>query len=171
ENRMVIRLSDSPTLDRLDQRITRWMADHGLTMLRLALGVIFLWFGALKLIPGLSPAETLAGQTIEVLTFGLVPASVAVPFLGLWECVIGIGLLTGMWMRATLALLFVQMLGTITPLFLFPDQTWDVFPIAPTLEGQYIIKNAVLVAGAVVLGATVRGGGLSPEPGEPPKPS
>jgi uncharacterized membrane protein YphA (DoxX/SURF4 family) len=143
------------------------MAAHGLTLLRISLGVIFLWFGALKLIPGLSPAETLAGQTIEVLTFGLVPAAVAVPFLGLWECAIGLGLLTGMWMRATLALLFVQMLGTITPLFLFPSETWDVFPIAPTLEGQYIIKNAVLVAGAVVLGATVRGGGLSPEPGMP----
>ncbi len=166
----MIRLSDSPSLDRLDRRITRWMADHGLTLLRLALGVVFLWFGALKLIPGLSPAETLAGQTIEVLTFGLVPASVAVPFLGVWECLIGIGLLTGMWMRATLALLFVQMLGTVTPLFLFPAETWDVFPIAPTLEGQYIIKNVVLVAGAVVLGATVRGGGLSAEPGMPPEP-
>jgi len=165
----VIRLSDKPALDRLDRRITHWMADNGLTLLRVALGVIFLWFGALKLIPGFSPAESLAGQTIEVLTFGLVPAAVAVPFLGLWECVIGIGLLTGMWMRATLALLFLQMLGTVTPLFLFPAETWEVFPIAPTLEGQYIIKNAVLVAGAVVLGATVRGGGLSPEPGEPPR--
>jgi uncharacterized membrane protein YkgB len=144
------------------------MADHGLTLLRMALGIVFLWFGALKLVPGLSPAETLAGQTIEVLTFGLVPATVAVPFLGVWECAIGIGLLTGWWMRATLALLFLQMLGTVTPLFLFPAATWDVFPIAPTLEGQYIIKNAVLVAGAVVLGATVRGGGLSPAPGQPP---
>ena len=67
-------------------------------------------------------------------------------------------------MRLTLALLFLQMLGTITPLFIFPEQTWLVFPIAPTLEGQYIIKNAVLVAGAVVLGATVRGGKLVSEP-------
>ena len=64
----------------------------------------------------------------------------------------------------------VQMLGTVTPLFLFPAQTWEVFPIAPTLEGQYIIKNVVLVAGAVVLGATVRGGGLSAEPGMPSEP-
>jgi uncharacterized membrane protein YphA (DoxX/SURF4 family) len=164
----VIRLSDSPALDKLDQRITNWMAEHGLTMLRLALGVVFLWFGALKFFPGLSPAETLAGQTIEALSLGIIPTSAAVFILAIWECAIGVGLLTGLWMRATLALLFVQMLGTITPLFLFPDQTWVVFPIAPTLEGQYIIKNAVLVAGAVVLGATVRGGGLSPEPGSPP---
>ena len=140
------------------------MADHGLTMLRLALGIVFLWFGALKFFPGFSPAETLAGQTIEVLTLGFVPAATAVLILAVWECAIGIGLLTGLWMRATLALLFLQMLGTITPLLIFPEQTWVVFPIAPTLEGQYIIKNAVLVAGAVVLGATVRGGKLVSDP-------
>jgi uncharacterized membrane protein YkgB len=146
--------------DRIDQRITRWMAAHGLTLLRVALAIVFLWFGALKLVPGLSPAETLAGRTIETLTFGAVPASVAVPFLALWEVAIGIGLLIGRAMRVTLLLLFVQMLGTITPLFLFPAETWTQFPIAPTLEGQYIIKNIVLVAAAIVLGATVRGGRL-----------
>jgi uncharacterized membrane protein YphA (DoxX/SURF4 family) len=158
------RIADSPTLDRIDRRITAWMADNGLMLMRLALGVVFLWFGLLKLIPGLSPAESLAGSTIEVLSFGLIPAAVAVPILGIWEAVIGIGLLSGRFMRATLALLFMQMLGTITPLVLFPAETWYVFPIAPTLEGQYIIKNAVLVAGAVILGATVRGGGLVSEP-------
>jgi uncharacterized membrane protein YphA (DoxX/SURF4 family) len=157
--------TDSPVLDRVDQRITRTMADHGLLLLRIALGVVFLWFGALKLIPGLSPAESLAGRTVEVLSFGVVPATTAVPILGVWESLIGLGLLTGIWMRATLLLLFVQMLGTLTPLVLFPAETFDRFPIAPTLEGQYIIKNAVLIAGAVVLGATVRGGRLTAEPG------
>ena len=150
--------------DRMDRRITEWMAAHGVTLLRIALGVVFLWFGALKLVPGLSPAETLAGRTIETLTLGVVPASVAVPILALWEVAIGVGLLVGRWMRVTLALLFVQMLGTITPLFLFPAETWVIFPIAPTLEGQYIIKNIVLVSAAIVLGATVRGGELTPEP-------
>ena len=67
-------------------------------------------------------------------------------------------------MRATLLLLFVQMLGTLTPLVLFPAQTGRYSRSRPTLEGQYIIKNAVLVAGAVVLGATVRGGRLTSEP-------
>lgn len=141
------------------------MADNGLTLLRLAMGAVFLWFGALKLFPGLSPAEALAGQTVEVLSFGLIPASVATLLIAVWECLIGIGLLTGLFMRATLGLLFVQMIGTLTPLVLFPAQTWTVFPIAPTLEGQYIIKNAVLIAGGIVLGATVRGGGLVNEPG------
>ena len=140
------------------------MADRGLTFLRIALAVIFLWFGALKLVPGLSPAEDLAGRTIEALTFGSVPAAIALPVLALWEVAIGVGLLLDRWMRVTLLLLFVQMLGTVTPLFLFPDETWVRFPLVPTLEGQYIIKNVVLAAAAIVLGATVRGGRLTPEP-------
>ena len=150
--------------DRTDRRITGWMADHGLLLLRLALGLVFLWFGALKLIPGASPAEALAGETIERLTFGAVPAAQALPILAVWEVAIGIGLFIGRGMRITLLLLFVQMLGTITPLFLFPDQTFAQFPWAPTLEGQYIIKNVVIVAAAIVLGATVRGGELTAEP-------
>ena len=140
------------------------MADHGLTLLRLALGVVFFWFGVLKFFPGASPAEALAGRTIEVLTFGAIPQDVALRILAVWEVAIGIGLFIGRWMRAVLLLLFVQMLGTITPLFLFPAETFTVWPIAPTLEGQYIIKNVVIVSAAIVLGATVRGGELSPEP-------
>jgi uncharacterized membrane protein YkgB len=152
--------------DRVDRRITEWMADHGLTLLRFALGIVFFWFGALKLFPGLSPAENLAGRTIEALTLGVVPTGVALPVLAVWEMAIGVGLFLGRWMRVTLLLLFVQMLGTITPLFLFPAETWVIFPFVPTLEGQYIIKNVVLVSAAIVLGATVRGGELVPEPVE-----
>jgi uncharacterized membrane protein YphA (DoxX/SURF4 family) len=150
--------------DRVDRRITHWMADHGLTLLRLAIGVVFFWFGILKFFPGASPAEELAGRTIQTLTFGLISEQVALTILAVWEVAIGIGLLAGRWMRAVLLLLLVQMLGTITPLFLFPSETFTVFPFAPTLEGQYIIKNVVIVAAALVLGATVRGGELSPEP-------
>lgn len=150
--------------DRLDRRITETMAEHGLTVLRFAVGIVFLWFGALKLFPDASPAEDLAGRTIETLTLGLVPKSIALPILAIWEVAIGIGLIVGRWMRAVLLLLFVQMLGTVTPLFLFPAETFSVFPIKPTLEGQYIIKNIVIVSAGFVLGATVRGGQLTPEP-------
>src|SRR6187200_1464075 len=118
--------------DRIDRRITGWMAAHGVFALRMALGIVFFWFGALKLIPGLSPAEDLAGKTIEQLTFGAIPASVALPVLALWEVAIGLGLLLGRWMRVTLLLLFVQMAGTITPLFLFPEETFVSFPFVPT---------------------------------------
>ena len=145
------------------------MADYGLVLMRVSLGIVFLWFGALKLVPGLSPAENLAGRTVEVLSLHTIPAATAVPILGVWESLIGLGLLTGLFMRATLLLLFVQMLGTLTPLVIFPDETFDRFPYAPTLEGQYIIKNAVLIAGAVILGATVRGGRITPEPTADPE--
>jgi uncharacterized membrane protein YphA (DoxX/SURF4 family) len=151
--------------DLIDTRITRWMARHSLRLLRISLGVVFLWFGALKFFPGLSPASDLAAHTIDVLSFGTMPASVSVPLLAGWECLIGVGLLFGIFMRATLLLLAVQMAGTLTPLLLFPSEVFTRIPYAPTLEGQYIIKNAVLISAAIVLGATVRGGGLVAEQG------
>lgn len=150
--------------ERIDHRITNWMAKNGVTLLRLSVGIVFLWFGVLKFIPGLSPADELATRTISVLTFGIVPPDISRPVLALWEGLIGLGLLSGKFMRVTLLLLFVQMLGTVTPLVLFPAETWKVFPIVPTLEGQYILKNMVLVTAGIVIGATVRGGGLIADP-------
>lgn len=150
--------------NKLDQQVTRWMARYGVTLLRVSVGIVFFWFGVLKFFPALSPAEDLATRTISVLTFNIVPPSVSLPVLAAWECLIGLGLITGRFMRATILLLFLQMLGTITPLFLFPNETWTAFPYAPTLEGQYIIKNIVLVSAALVIGATVRGGDVVADP-------
>ena len=140
------------------------MARHGITLLRVSLGLVFLWFGLLKFIPGGSPAEGLSAATVWRLTGGAVPPAASLPLLATWESAIGIGLLTGRMLRFTLLLLVIQMLGTLTPLFLFPRETFAQVPFAPTLEGQYIIKNLVLVAGAIVVGSTVRGGRIEPEP-------
>jgi uncharacterized membrane protein YphA (DoxX/SURF4 family) len=156
--------------DDVDARITGWMARFGVPLLRISLGVVFFWFGVLKFFPGLSPASDLAARTIQALTFGLVQPAVSVPLLAGWECLIGLGLLFGIFMRATLLLLAVQMAGTLTPLLLFPGEVFTRVPYSPTLEGQYIIKNAVLISAAIVIGATVRGGGLVPERGAPPAP-
>jgi uncharacterized membrane protein YphA (DoxX/SURF4 family) len=147
-----------------DVRITRLMARYGLPLLRLSVGIVFLWFGFLKFFPNLSPAEDLAARTIETLTFGIVQPELSLPVLAVWEVLIGAGLVTGRFMRITLLLLLLQMLGTITPLFLFPAETFTQFPYAPTLEGQYIIKNIVLVSAAIVIGATVRGGAVIADP-------
>jgi uncharacterized membrane protein YphA (DoxX/SURF4 family) len=149
--------------DELDRKITQWMAQHGLFLLRVSLGIVFFWFGILKFFPGMSPASNLAARTIEVLSVGHIQANVSVPLLATWECLIGLGLILGVFMRATLFLLAVQMAGTLTPLFLFPSETFTHFPYAPTMEGQYILKNVVLISAAIVLGATVRGGRLVPE--------
>jgi uncharacterized membrane protein YphA (DoxX/SURF4 family) len=150
--------------DRVDLRITHWMARHGVRLLRISLGIVFFWFGVLKFFPGLSPAQTLATRTISVLTFGLIPPDVSIWILATWECVIGLGLVLGVFQRAILLLLFVQMLGTITPIVLFPHEVFTRIPYAPTLEGQYIIKNLVLISAGLVIGATVRGGALVADP-------
>lgn len=155
-------------IERLDVRITATLARVAVPTLRIALGVVFLWFGVLKFFPDLSPAETLVGRTIEQLTFGIVRPDVSLPALAAWESIIGIGLIVGRGLRGILLLLALQMAGTFTPLLLFPNETFQVFPFAPTLEGQYIIKNIVLIGAAMVVGATVRGGGLSPEAELPP---
>jgi uncharacterized membrane protein YkgB len=153
-----------PSLQPIDARLTRWMARHGVTFTRVSLGIIFFWFGALKFLPGMSPAESLATRTIERLTGGRLTATAALWILATWEVLIGLGLLTGRLLRVTLLLLFVQMVGTLMPLFLFPRETFTAIPYAPTLEGQYIIKNLVLISAAIVVGATVRGGRLTASP-------
>lgn len=153
-----------PRLDRLDLHMAQWLAHHSLTLLRLGMGVVFLWFGALKFFPGLSPAEGLALRTIAVLTFGLIPAGVSRVLLATLECVIGLGFLTGRPLRLILLLMAFQMVGTLSPLVLFPGEVFQHVLYAPTLEGQYIIKNLVLIGAGLVIGATVRRGRLVADP-------
>lgn len=155
ENNLLQRLPFAAWLDRIDIRLTQWMAHNGLTLMRVALGIVFFWFGALKIIPGLSPAEDLVRKTIY-----FVDPDLFLPILALWEMVIGIGLMTGLFMRLTLLLLFLQMPGTALPLLILPEACYTSFPFGLTLEGQYIVKNLALISSAIVLGSTVRGGHL-----------
>jgi uncharacterized membrane protein YphA (DoxX/SURF4 family) len=154
-----------PALESVDLALTRWMARRGILLLRLSLGIVFVWFGVLKFFPGVSPAQSLAGETMVALSFGVLTTGSAVLILAVWETLIGLGLLSGVFLRLTLLLLWVQMLGTLTPLFLYPEECFTRVPWAPTLEGQYIIKNLVLISAGLVIGATVRGGRLSAVPG------
>jgi uncharacterized membrane protein YkgB len=146
-------------VDQIDARFSEWMARHGVRLLRISVGVVFLWFGFLKFFPGMSPAQGLATDTIRVMTFGAVSPETARIVLAAWETVVGLGLVFGIYLRVTLFLLWLQMLGTLTPLFFFPDVCFTQFPYAPTMEGQYIIKNFVLISAGIVIGATVRGRG------------
>jgi uncharacterized membrane protein YphA (DoxX/SURF4 family) len=141
--------------EKVDIAITRWMANNALLIMRIGLGVIFLWFGALKFFPGLSPAEELVRNTVY-----FVDPDLFIPVLATWEVLIGLGLIAGKYMRITLLLLFLQMPGTALPIVLLPEVVWTVFPFGLTLEGQYIVKNLVLIGSALALGATVRGGKL-----------
>lgn len=143
-------------LNKIDNQIATFMNDYGILLLRISVGIVFIWFGFLKFFPNLSPAQGIAIDTINKLTLGLIQNNVAIIILATWETLIGIGLITGKYLRVTLFLLFSQMLGTMTPLLLFPAVTFTQFPYAPTLEGQYIIKNLVLISAGLVVGATVR---------------
>ena len=146
-----------------DDRITSFMRRYGILSLRISLGIVFFWFGFLKFFPGLSPADQIATKTITELTFGIIQPNISIIILAVWETLIGIGLISGKFLRITLLLLFTQMMGTLTPLLLFPSETFTRIPYAPTLEGQYIIKNLVLISAGLVIGATVRGGRITEE--------
>ncbi|MGM0665810.1 MAG: hypothetical protein ACQETA_00680 [Bacteroidota bacterium] len=148
------------TFEKIDIAVTRWMAAKGLVLLRWSIGLIFVWFGFLKYFDGLSPAQDLAISTIGIVTFGLLPDAVIIYGLATLEFVIGIGLIFKIFLRETLLLLFLQMVGTFLPVFILPSEVFNIFPYSLTLEGQYIIKNLVVVSSGIVLGATVRGGRL-----------
>lgn len=140
-----------------EARVTRWLARYSVDALRISLGLVFLAFGVLKFFPGLSPAQELAGRTVEILTFGLVPDQLAVPMVAMLETTIGLLLTTGRWLRLGIGLLIVAMAGILSPLVLLPDELFRGRIYAPTLEGQYVLKDVVLLSAAFVIAARALG--------------
>ena len=114
--------------------------------LRIALGLVYFHFGILKFFPDLSPAELLASQTIMRLTSGALDANTALFYLAIMECALGLAMIFNVWMRAAFVLFMFHMAGTFTPIFVLPELAFKVAPLAPTMEGQYILKNIVFVA-------------------------
>jgi uncharacterized membrane protein YkgB len=165
---MVSHAAGTPTaLDRLDRRISASMRRWGTPAMRLALAVIFVWFGILKPL-GLSPAADLVRASVTWLPFFSPDDWVAI--IGWWEVAIGLTFLGRRTARVAIALLAVQMVGAFLPLFLLPEVTFQPgrAPWALTLEGQYIVKNVLIVAAAMALGGRVRrldGDAVEPEPG------
>jgi uncharacterized membrane protein YkgB len=131
-------------------RLVVWTMDaFGIKFARLALGIVFIWFGALKMIGELSPAYDLIAATIYWLT-----PEIIIPLLGLWEVAIGIAFLFPPLTRLALLLLIPQMPGTFLPLVLLPEVCFTIVPFGLTLEGQYIVKNLVIIACALIIGGT-----------------
>ncbi len=137
-------------LDKIDKKIVNFMKLIGLPFLRISLAVIFIWFGILKPLH-LSTANELVTNTVY-----WVDPSWFIPFLGWWEVLIGVCLLYKPLLRFGIFIMFLQMIGTFLPLVLLPDMIYIKFPFVLTLEGQYIIKNLVLIAAAIVIGSHVR---------------
>lgn len=149
--------------DRLDTSLNRWLVAHSITLLRVSLGLVFLLFGALKFFPGASPIEALATQTTTVLTFGLLPPGVGLVVIAALEVAIGLCFVTGRLLRVGVWLMGAQMLGAMSPLLLFPGELFGP-GLVPTLAAQYIIKDIILVAAAMVIAATWSGARIVAEP-------
>ena len=141
--------------DDIDRRISTFMGRWGTLAVRISFGIIFIWFGILKPL-GISSAEPLVIATVPWLP--VFDGGTWVSIIGWWEVAIGIAFLFRRTIRVAVALLALQMVGTFMPLVLLPDVTFQAghFPYGPTLEGQYIIKNLMIISAALVVGGTVR---------------
>lgn len=139
----------------IDRSISNFMQKWSIGALRFALATIYIWFGILKPL-GLSPADPLVEATIR--QFPLLNPDRWVSIIGWWEVAIGVAFIFRKTIRVGILLLVLQMGGAFLPLFLFPHVTFQTghLPYAPTLEGQYIIKNLLILAAAITVGGAVK---------------
>lgn len=133
------------TFNSLYFSFSKKMEKHSVTIMRIALATVYIWFGALKVF-GMSPA----GELVEETVYWFRP-EIFVPILGICEVIIGIGLLIKYIIPYAIFLLLLHMCATLLPVFILKTICFDTFPYCPTLVGQYIIKNLVLIAGALVV--------------------
>jgi len=142
-------------IDVLDHRIVTSMRGYYPTAIRISFAIIFIWFGALKPL-GLSAAEPMVLATVAWMP--LFSAHSWLVIIGWWEIAIGVLFVNRRTTRLAILLLFLQMGGTFLPLFILPEITFQPggIPFLPTMEGQYIIKNIMILSAALVLGSLVR---------------
>lgn len=138
-------------LDRVLDRTMGFYLAHRIVALRIALGLVYVWFGVLKFFNGASPAAKLATDTMSALTFGAVPAGVSRPLLATMETLIGLGFLSGRLPRLTAVVFLVQMAGAMSSVVLAHSEVWKSAPLVPTLAGQYVIKDLILLTGGLVV--------------------
>lgn len=119
--------------------------------LSLSLGIVYLWFGSLKLIPGYSPAEEIASETIAKLGFQFLNTQFSLHLLAFWECTVGLLLILQIFRRVSIPLALTHILLTFTPLVFMPEKVFDESPVFLTLTGQYIVKNLVIISVLLVL--------------------
>lgn len=134
---------------------TRWLADHSIDILRIGLGAVIFAFGVLKFFPGVSPAEGLVEATVGELTLGLVDGRMAIVTTAVIEVALGLALITGRFLKATMVIFAGWIAGVMAPLVLFFDELFTHG--GPTLEAQYVIKDVVFLAAGMVVAAKALG--------------
>ena len=144
-------ITPAQRLAALEGRAAAWLNANGRTALRLSMGAVFLGFGLLKFFPGVSPAEGMAVATFDQLTLGLLPEAVSRLFVATFETVLGVLLLTGWFARIAIGLLAMQIVGILSPLVLLTGELFAGPFGAPTLEGQYVLKDVILASAALVI--------------------
>ena len=137
--------------DRFDRMVVAALQRWSVPLLRISLGIVFLWFGALKVF-GVTPVSDLVAATVY-----WVDPDWFVPFLGVVEMLVGAGLILRRAMRTILAVFLAQMAGTFLVLILLPDVAFlDGNPLKLTVEGEFVVKNLVLLSAGLVVGSMVR---------------
>lgn len=145
----------------IEEKLHGVLVRHAINALRVTVGAVFLGFGVLKFFPGVSPAEGLSIKTIDLLTFGLLPWHIGIDAIATLECFIGVCLVANRWMRLAVWLLAIEFIGILAPLVLLTGRLFSGPHHAPTLEGQYVLKDIILVAAGMAIAAgTFRGGRL-----------
>ena len=139
-------------IKRLDVRIVNWLQTLEVPLARIAIFTVYFWFGSLKLF-GVSPATPLVRALFEK-TITFMPFGFFYFLFSLFEVIIGVLFLIRSAERAAILLLLLHLTTTVMPLIFLPQITWQAF-LVPTLEGQYIIKNILIAASAVVVGSKV----------------
>lgn len=140
----------SDRIHEFDRMLADWMETWGHRIHRLTLAGFFLWFGALKA-AGYKSATSIIAHTVYFTS-----PEVMVPILGFWEMAIGACLIIYPLVRLALFLLAIRLLGTIFALILHADICFVEFPLVPSFEGQYLVKDFLLFAAALVIGGTIR---------------
>jgi putative oxidoreductase len=147
-------------IDAWEGVIHRWVMRYSMTALRISMGLVALGFGVLKYFPGVSPAQDLVLTLVRTVTFGLVPAvvpdSVVMIAVATLECVIGVGLILGRRLRTVVHLTALWVMGILSPLVVLPGRLFGGPDHAPTLEGQYVLKDVILLAAVMAIATTVR---------------
>jgi len=135
---------------RIDAVLIPFLRRWGVPTLRISLAVVFIWFGVLKIL-GVSPVIDLVASTVY-----WVDPDWFVPALGVVEVLVGVGLVARLGLRPVLLVLAGQMLGTFLVFVLLPEVTFqDGNPLKLTMEGEFVLKNLVLLAAAMVVGASI----------------